>query len=102
MRLIIDVSKEDYKEWTDKGKPFKLPPLNLYKALLNATPIPDNATNIDVFISVFDGTPDMEVCPIYCISKDDKPCPCGIHECEVGDWWNAPYKKGGTESEDKE
>jgi len=61
---------------------------------VNAVVIPDNATNLDVFTKIFKGTPDLDTCPVFCISKDDVQCECDVNTCKCGDWWNIPYKKG--------
>lgn len=63
-------------------------------AIKNAVVIPDNATNLDVFSAIFKGTPDISICPIFCISKDDIKCQCDVDTCACGDWWDAPYKGG--------
>ena len=83
MRLIIDIPKETYEfinvyEFMDDDYIGKLA-----GAIANGTPIPDNATNGDVVKAMF-GKEFADKCIDY----------CNAHMVG-GDWWNAPYQKGG-------
>lgn len=92
MKLIIDVPEEDYKFVKEaEGCRYSK---TVIDGVINGTPIPDNATNLDVFSAIFKGTPDISICPIFCISKDDIKCQCDVDTCACGDWWDAPYKGG--------
>ena len=79
MKLIIDIPEEEYQK-TLKGE-FNITLAN--KAVKNGTPIPDNATNGDVIKAMF-GKEFADKCIDY----------CNAHMVG-GDWWNAPYQKGG-------
>lgn len=83
MKLIIDIpeviyleKKEDYIGDT------------LDNAIKNGTPLPDNATNGDMFQKIYDvwdyekGEYTIEVFMENCIARFSL------------EWWNAPYKKG--------
>lgn len=90
MKLIIDVSNDIYERWSNIEMPTVREVRDVQEAMKVATPIPDNATNLDVFVAIFKGTPDISMCPVFCISKDDVKCQCDINTCTCGDWWNAP------------
>jgi len=65
----------------------------LMKAVENGTPIPDNATNGDVAELVWGFKPRENTCIIPRTRCNGNPAECD--ECSFGDWWNAPYQKGG-------
>lgn len=96
MRLIDDLPNTGIEEEIIKRNEWKegsLFDMTLRKALKNATPIPDNATNGDVLrimfpVSVFDGEDDNKYVGFY--TGD------GVKSFPL-DWWNAPYKKGEEE-----
>lgn len=87
MKVVIEIQKEDYDLLKSLNKD------NTYNAILNVTPLPDNANNGDIIKALFDyGS--------YGTNGDY------VHVFGVGgngvlvftrEWWNAPYKR---ESED--
>jgi len=87
MKLIIDIPDHLYsviknKECTHNNV--------LTEAVYNGTPIPDNATNGDVIMTMF---------PTADISLNDSCVDYGVVNRYGFDqtWWNAPYQKGGKE-----
>lgn len=74
----------------DRIKPYKK---------VDAIPIPDGATNRDMFKAVFGYEPatDAVVCNEKDWCGDSEPCNyCRSNPDSIGkdeDWWNAPYKK---------
>jgi len=74
MKLMIDISKDRYKDVIEAQKHHLLD--SYAQAVANGTPIPDNATNGDVIKALFPNEHDFE-------TDFD------------ADWWNAPYQKGG-------
>ena len=81
MKLIIDISEEDYKRGT-LGLYFNCYSAKLHDIILNGTPIPDNATNGDIVKTLFTNTLDNF---------------CERTTFNWNSWWNAPYQKGGKE-----
>jgi len=59
-------------------------------AIANGTPIPDNATNGDVLISLY---PNLK----YTIQNGRVVTTIGVASSFDLDWWNSPYQKGGKE-----
>ena len=90
MKLIIDIPqglKIDFENenWT------ALTCMEMKNALMNGTPIPDNATNGDVIKAMFpNGTTAKFVTFMRFIDGEH------YFNCSE-DWWNAPYQKGGRE-----
>ena len=77
MKLIINIPEEAYndiqsRDWKNGELIFS----EEWKAIHDGTPIPDNATNGDVFDAIF---------------------PKGADSVFGIDWWTAPYQKGGKE-----
>ena len=58
---------------------------------LHFTEIPDNATNLDVLKIMFPDYIPNDFTWILCGDGDDWNRPKGYY----GNWWNAPYQKGG-------
>ena len=85
MKLIIEIDEELYEEV--KGY-HELTECEL--AIFNGTPIPDNATNGDVLISLY---PNLK----YTIQNGRVVTTIGVASSFDLDWWNAPYQKGGKE-----
>ena len=81
MKLIIDIDKDDYEYMKNGYVPHSF---NMFYAIKNGTPIPDNATNGDVIKALFK--------PNWIRRMDDVV----REEYEFdAEWWNAPYQKGG-------
>ena len=59
-------------------------PLDISVAIKNGTPIPDNATNGDVLISLY---PNLK----YTIQNGRVVTTIGVASSFDLDWWNAPY-----------
>ena len=78
MKLIIDIPEEAYKQIMEFGFLENTHGKMCYKAIKNGTPIPDNATNGDVFKAVFPKGADLLF---------------GVN------WWYKPYQKGGKDAE---
>lgn len=55
--------------------------------LINAIPIPDNATNGDMIKAIFPNYDEIELTEEYPSGKT----------YFSSDWWNAPYKKGSED-----
>ena len=67
----------------------------LIKAVENGTPIPDNATNGDMLLTMFDtatvyGIDKENDCIAICLDNN-------FYQKFRYSWWNAPYQKGGKE-----
>lgn len=71
------------------------------EAILNGTPIPDNATNGDMIKALF---PNAKISLLKSETEKAKvavewgfePLP-SYYNLFYEDWWNAPYKRGETE-----
>ena len=97
MKLIIDISEQDYNDIITCNPEVETEYILdlLMKCVDNGTPIPDNATNGDVIRAIFtqwriidDADKDMIMFNI--------PMKVGyeFNACSR-EWWNAPYQKGG-------
>ena len=83
MKLIIDIS-EDVRIAIEQMGLLRIPDAmqkKVDKAIQHGTPIPDNATNVDVIKAMF---PDDIWLQLY------------ARRAKNG-WWNALYQKGGKE-----
>ena len=100
MKLIIEVNKEDLdflrKTFTQNSHDY-IPMViknRFTDAVLNGTPIPDNATNGDVIKVMFPNAKivktDKEVFLYTGTREKDKDI-----QIFDTDWWNEPYQKGG-------
>ena len=85
MKLIIDIPEEHYRTLQEAMKNHMVSLIG--KIILNGTPIPDNATNGDVIISLY---PNLE----YTV-QNDRVKKIGVANSFDTDWWNEPYQKGG-------
>jgi hypothetical protein len=91
MKLIIDIDEKDYNEFKrfEEDMRFYADENEIVDrmelAILNGTPIPDNATNGDVIKAMFPNS-HME----YRMWTEN------TYFYET-DWWKAPYQKGGKE-----
>lgn len=95
MKLIIDIPEVVQHKVYAYG--LSLSPSDkeqLIKAILNGTPIPDNATNGEIMQMMFSNgaTENFATFMSFAASEDE------YINCTY-EWWNAPYK---TESENKE
>ena len=77
MKLIIDIDKEKYNQIINsyQGSNVRLKDYEI--AIINGTPIPDNATNGDIIQAMF-----PEINKYF----------SNVIEWRL--WWNAPYQKG--------
>ena len=85
IELVIKISEEMWERIKDGYVP-----LGISKYLKNGTPIPDNATNGDMQISLY---PNLK----YTIQNGRVVTTIGVASSFDVDWWNAPYQKGGKE-----
>ena len=91
MKLIIDINENVYTRLFDNGIPMDIADrIVMDRAIRNGTPIPDNATNGDVLISLY---PNLK----YTIQNGRVGTSIGLASSFDLDWWNAPYQKGGKE-----
>ena len=90
MKLIIDIPEEQYN--TIKSDLYNTFPAEMkiwgLGAIRNGTPIPENATNGDMQISLY---PNLK----YTIQNGRVVTTIGVASSFDVDWWNAPYQKGG-------
>ena len=95
MKLIIDMSDEEY-DFTKGAKTARTYNAEHYvNLILNGTPLPDNATNGDIFTSVYKPYKVQEY--TFCVSlyRTESDFKKGIEWLEFTKWWwNAPYKRG--------
>ena len=90
IELVIKIPEEVYKSIQDNDY-CGISNSDMYNALKNGTPIPDNATNGDVIKAIFPNS-DIEEHRTYMkIVVGDYLLPCAYQ------WWNSPYQKGGKE-----
>ena len=91
MKLMIDISKELKSAVYNCGL-FLNPTekTSLIDAINNGTPIPNNATNGDVFNAIY-----ADISRTGTILMDDIENVIATN-VNIG-WWNAPYLKGGKE-----
>jgi len=88
MQLIIDINKNDYEYMKNGYVPHSF---NMFYAIKNGIPIPDNATNGDVIKVMFaDAEVNGETDLTVSFSIDS-------NTAFTRKWWNAPYQKGGKE-----
>ena len=78
MQIVIDIPKSAYEKIvkTMRHENSNNPAFYFESIIANGTPIPDNATNGDVIMTLFPNEHDFET------DFDEH-------------WWNAPYQKGG-------
>jgi len=97
MKLIIDIPEEVYKNIQSKSAEIQIEGYTVENAVLNGTPILDDATNGDVIKAMFPNT----VVDDYDYGKDPVIDVYGIDNTEYitlrKAWWNASYQKGGKE-----
>ena len=86
MKIIIDIDKDNF-EWNKECCPDLTDLMNIHQQLINATPIPDDATNGDVIKAMFPYL-DAEIECSYITCWIDERRWLGVNL----DWWNAPYK----------
>ena len=87
MKLIIDIPKEIYNQIINSYQGSNVRPKDYEIAIIDGTPIPDNATNGQVIQTLFkpnrvERTDDDVIVENYDFNEE---------------WWNAPYQKGGKE-----
>lgn len=86
MKLIVDIPEEKYNQIINSYQGSNVRPKDYEIAVINGTPIPDNATNGDVMKAIFKPNRITRTDDTVHIDYDITP-----------DWWNAPYQKGGKE-----
>ena len=94
MKLIIDIPEYIIEDMKECGFIPDEDNEELYKAIDNSTPIPDNATNGDVIRAMFDVTEEHfydedRMVDVYGLDRTDDP------STFYADWWNSLYQKGG-------
>ena len=88
--IVIKIPEEHYRTLQNAMKNHMESLIG--KIILNGTPIPDNATNGDVIKAMFPG----EI-----VERSTSSIWYGdLLMCDAK-WWNAPYQKGGNESEEQ-
>jgi len=87
IELIIKVPENNYNQIKSTNDFYLTAEERLIKY---GTPIPDNATNGDVLISLY---PNLK----YTIQNGRVVTTIGVASSFDLDWWNAPYQKGGKE-----
>ena len=76
MKLIIDIPEDVYTRLFDSGVPMSLADgIVIDRAIRTGTPIPDNATNSDVMLTMFPDEIDL-----HTFARHNKVV-----------WWNSPY-----------
>ena len=85
MKVIIDIDDSYYKVYKTSDK-YNIDLSIGELAIKNGIQLPDNATNGDVIMAMFD-------CMVIDIS-DGEVCVEKIYFPFDEDWWNAPYKEG--------
>ena len=97
MKLIIDIDKEKYNQIINSYQGSNVRPKDYEIAVINGTPIPDNATNGDVIKTMFgDDKVSAFMGYVRIMAKVGNWCNEGVVAEFDKDWWNAPYQKGGT------
>lgn len=94
MKLIIDIDETSRERLFDIANNDLDIPIGLENimimAIVNGTPIPDNATNGDMIISLY---PNHK----YTIQNSRVITTIGVASSFDEEWWNSPYQKGGKE-----
>ena len=97
MKLIIDIPEEVREHIFDLANDGNEIPLginaHMVKAIVNGTPIPDNATNGDMIKAMF---PQLGVNEEWKATRrfEFKSEECiEITGIATSDWWNAPYER---------
>ena len=86
MKVLIEIPEEEYKCMQDGIYPMN--DSNIRYAVMNGTPIPDNATNGDIIKALY---------PNERIGHCEDCTDLGDIATFDDDWWNALYQKGGKE-----
>lgn len=96
MKLIIDIPNKIYNALTHTEFDANLVVDEMRKSIIHGTPIPDNATNGDVIINIFDVKEiHTMTTTVFTVLQD------GTELEFKRSWWNNPYQKGGKEQENK-
>lgn len=96
MKLIIEINEEKYNQIINSYQGSNVRPKDYEIAVINGTPIPDNATNGDILWAMFPTIKIDEMThKIYATIQYDWTY-VGIEFDAMKEWWNAPYQKGGT------
>ena len=80
MQIIIDISEDRYKDVKEAQKHHLLD--SYAQAVASGTPIPDNATNIEMATIIYGKEVARDLLNNWEMSKN---------------WWNAPYKAESEE-----
>ena len=91
--IVIKIPEEHYRTLQNAMKNHMESLIG--KIILNGTPIPDNATNGDVIKTMFPNT-EIMITDGKVFLRDGT-----IVMLYPLTWWNAPYQKGGKESEEQ-
>lgn len=103
MRMIIDISKEKYNQIINSYQGSNVRPKDYEIAVINGTPIPDNATNIcgdNRFEIIAKAKEDIISATNIEDAKDEMEClDSFLFRCWQMGWLDkyAPYQKGGKE-----
>lgn len=97
MKLIIDISEEEYERFKKNQKKEYSESMLDVNIIANGTPIPDNATNGNVIKAMFPNIiTDEFASTIHATTKVvSNGIKGGISYDFWKDWWNSPYQKGG-------
>ena len=93
MKLLIDISKEAYKNLQKRSTEIQAEGFSLENSVLNGTPISNNTTNGDVIKAMF---PYIEV-ENHGLITSIKGLDCDKSALDPyrqfwSEWWNAPYR----------
>ena len=88
MQIVIDIPKDYYNECVKKVENGDCD-YNITEWIANGTPIPDNATNGDIFNAIY-----TDISRTGTVLMDDIENII-VTNVNIG-WWNAPYQKGGN------
>ena len=91
MKLIIEIDKEKYNQIVNSYQGSNVRPKDYEIAIINGTPITDDATNGEVIKAMFPNAKIEHQGGIVRFIVD------GWSFQIAEDWWNAPYQKGGKE-----
>ena len=85
MKLIIDISKEVYKNIQKRSAEIQAEGFSLENSVLNGTPIPEDATNGDVIKAMF---PNAKIIKMFGFKLFQYYKNVRFDDA----WWNTPYK----------
>ena len=104
MQIVIDIDDEIYDYITKEYTCMRVKDGHAVAvAIANGTPLPEDATNGDIFIHMFHPyrIKENDTSMWIWYTKDDYE-KANVNYTMGTDWWNTPYKRGEKDGKDKD